>query len=138
MNNSCFSTIYAYFLAVNIIVKRIKDTKPRDLDKKKLRYIFNKILERIKKKPNGFFEFSKLRGASGYWVYGDYILLDHRDKLIPTIIHETLHDLYEEKNERWIHRVESKVVQILKPYDVFRLMNATLAKTVMDKPKKVK
>jgi hypothetical protein len=132
------STIYAHFLAVNIIVKRIKDTKPRDLDKKKLRYIFNKILERIKKKPNGFFEFSKLRGASGYWVYGDYILLDHRDKLIPTIIHETLHDLYEGNNEKWIERVESKVVQILKPYDVFRLMNATLAKTVMDKPKKTK
>lgn len=119
-------------------MKRIKDTKPRDLDKKKLRYIFNKILERIKKKPNGFFEFSKLRGASGYWVHGDYILLDHRSALIPTIIHETLHDLYEEKNEKWIHRVESKVVQILKPYDIFRLMNATLAKTVMDKPKKSK
>jgi len=49
-----------------------------------------------------------------------------------------LHDLYEDNNEKWIHRVESKVVQILKPYDVFRLMKATLAKTVMDKPRKVK
>lgn len=119
-------------------MKRIKDTKPRDLDKKKLRYVFNKILERIDKKPNGFFEFSRLRGASGYWVYGDYILLDHRDKLIPTIIHETLHDLYENNNEKWIERVESKVVQILKPYDIFRLMKATLAKTVMSKSKKIK
>lgn len=125
-------------MMLNIGVKRIKNTDPKDLDKKKLRYIFNKILERIKKKPNGFFEFSKLRGASGWWVHGDYILLDHRDKLVPTIIHEALHDLYEEKNEKWVHRVESKVVQILKPYDVFRLMTATLAKTVMDKPKGVK
>lgn len=119
-------------------MKRIKDTDPKDLDKKKLRYIFNKILDRINKKPNGFFEFSKLRGASGWWVSGDYILLDHRDKLIPTIIHEALHDLYENNSEKWVLRVESKVVQILKPYDVFRLMKATLAKTVMDKPKNVK
>ncbi len=53
-------------------------------------------------------------------------------------LYTILHDLYEGNSEKWILRVESKIVQILKPYDVFRLMNATLAKTVMDKPKKVK
>ena len=48
--------------------------------------------------------------------------IDHRKEIIPTIVHEVLHDLYESKNEKWIRQVESKISQILKPKDIFLLM----------------
>ena len=119
-------------------MKMVKNTDPKDLDRKKLRYIFNNILKRIKKKPNGFFQFCKLRGNRGWWWQGDAIIIDYRNEIVPTIIHEVLHDLYEDNAEKWVYRVESKIVQILNPYDVFRLLTSVFAKMEIAKSKKRK
>jgi hypothetical protein len=117
-------------------MRMVKNTDPKDLDKKKLRYIFRRVVQRIKQKPNGFFQFRKMRGVRGLWYYGDLIEIDHRKEIVPTIVHEVLHDLYEEKNEKWIHQVESKISQILKPYDIFVLMMAIFSRMKLRKRKK--
>jgi hypothetical protein len=77
-----------------------------------------------------------MRGVRGLWYYGDLIEIDHRKEIVPTIVHEVLHDLYEEKNEKWIHQVESKISQILKPYDIFVLMMAIFSRMKLRKRKK--
>lgn len=117
-------------------MRMVKNTDPKNLDKKKLRYIFRRVVQRIKQKPNGFFQFRKMRGVRGLWHWGDLIEIDHRKEMIPTIIHEVLHDLYEDKNEKWIYQVESKISQILKPYDIFVLLMAIFSRMKLRKRKK--
>jgi hypothetical protein len=114
----------------------VKNTDPKDMDRKKLRYIFRRVLQRIKEKPEGFFKFRKMRLARGLWCGGDMIEIDHRDEIVPTIIHEVLHDLYETKSEKWVYRVESKISQILRPLDVYKLMISFFSK--MEIPKRNK
>jgi hypothetical protein len=117
-------------------MRMVKDTEPKDLNKTRLRYIFRRVVQRIKQKPKGFFQFRKMRGTRGLWYYGDLIEIDHRREIIPTIIHEVLHDLYQAKSEKWIYQVESKVSQILKPYDVFVLLMAIFSRMKLRKRKK--
>jgi hypothetical protein len=105
----------------------IKNTKPKDLDKNKLRYIFRRIIERIKEKEKGFFQIKKLKGYRGLWYYGDMIEIDYRKEVIPTIIHEVLHDLYENNTEKWVYQVESKISQILKTKDIINLLQAFIS-----------
>jgi hypothetical protein len=114
-------------------MKMVKNMDHKDMDRKKLRYIFRRILVRIKDKPNGFFKFRKMRGVRGLWWGGDLIEIDHRKEIIPTIVHEVLHDLYESKNEKWIRQVESKIAQILNPKDIFLLMEGVFSKMNIDK-----
>jgi len=114
----------------------VKNMNPKEMDKKKLRYIFRRVLTRIKEKPDGFFKFRKMRGTRGLWWGGDLIEIDHRKEIIPTIVHEVLHDLYESKNEKWIRQVESKISQILKPKDIFLLMEGVFSKMNIDKNEK--
>ena len=38
----------------------VKNTDPKNLDRKKLRYIFRRVLKRIGEKPKGFFKFRKM------------------------------------------------------------------------------
>lgn len=114
----------------------VKNMDPKDMDRKKLRYIFRRVLQRIKEKPEGFFKFRKMRLARGLWCGGDMIEIDHRDEIVPTIIHEVLHDLYETKSEKWVYRVESKISQILRPLDVYKLMISFFSKMEIPKRKK--
>lgn len=114
----------------------VKNTDPKDMDRKKLRYIFRRVLQRIKEKPEGFFKFRKMRGIRGLWCGGDMIEIDHRKEIVPTIIHEVLHDLYETKTEKWVYHVESKISQILRPFDIYRLMNSFFSKMEIPKRKK--
>ena len=117
-------------------MEMVKNMNPKKMDRKKLRYIFIRILKIINEKPDDFFKFRKMRGVRGLWHWGDMIEIDHRKEIIPTIIHEVLHDLYQDNNERWIHQVESKISQILQPYDVFRLMTLTFSKLDLQKKHK--
>ena len=123
---------------VNITMTMVKNTDPKNMDKKKLRYIFRRVLWRIKQKPDGFFKLRKMRGVRGLWWSGDMIEIDHRKEIVPTIIHEVLHDLYEYNSEKWVYQVESKISQIIKPRDVFNLMQSFFSKMEDIKPKKHK
>jgi hypothetical protein len=119
-------------------MRMVKNMDPKDMDRKKLRYIFRRIVGRIKEKPNGFFQFRKMRGVRGLWWGGDLIEIDHRKEIIPTIIHEVLHDLYENNPEKWVYHVESKISQILNPKDVYTLINSIFSKMDIPKVKKSK
>jgi hypothetical protein len=136
MFEQVFINLYLDFCGINTIMEKVKDMDPKKMDQKKLRYIFRRILSRIKEKPKGFFKFRKMRGVRGLWHWGDLIEIDHRKEIVPTIVHEVLHDLYQEKSEKWIRQVESKVSQILKPYDVFSLMSAIFEKLDMERKKR--
>ena len=117
-------------------MKMVKDTQPKDLDNKRLRYIFRRVISRINEKPNGFFQFRKMRGVRGLWYYGDSIEIDHRKEIVPTAIHEVLHDLYVNKNENWIRQVESKISQILTPKDVVTLITSVFSKVKLKEDEK--
>jgi len=111
----------------------VKNSNPKNLNATQLRTIFKKIITRIKEKPVGFFKFKKMRAIRGLWCSGDEILIDHRREIVPTIIHEMLHDLYEENEENWVMRVESKISQIIKPKDVHVLLVEFFSKMKLNK-----
>ena len=75
-------------------MKMVKNFNPKNLSDTQLRNIFKKIIARIKEKPVGFFKFKKMRAIRGLWCSGDEILIDHNREIVPTIIHEMLHDLF--------------------------------------------
>ena len=114
-------------------MKMVKNIDPKNLTNVKLRSIFEKIIIRIKEKPVGFFKFKKMRAIRGLWCAGDEILIDHRREIVPTIIHEMLHDLYEDNDENWVMRVESKISQIISTKDVHILLTEFFSKMVLSK-----
>lgn len=105
-----------------------KNIDPKELTRSQLRYYFRRIVNRIYEKPRGCFKFKKMRGTCGMW-YGDgAIQIDFRKPLVPTIIHEVLHDLYPKNWEGWTQRVESKIVNIINAQDTYRLVTAFFSK----------
>jgi hypothetical protein len=117
-----------FLFKININIVKIEKTKPKDLNSNKLRYIFNKILNRIKEKNVGFFKFKKMRRIRGLWNCGDIIEIDYRHEIVPTIIHEILHDIYENASETWVSTVESKITQTLTSEDIVNILRLTLDK----------
>lgn len=105
-----------------------KNIDPKLYDKAKLRYIFRRIVRRVKEKPKGYFSLKRMRGTWGLYEYDDGITLDPRRNIIPTLIHEVLHDLYPNNWEGWTLRLESKIINILTPYDIFRLLTVLFQK----------
>jgi hypothetical protein len=73
-----------------------------------------------------------MRGCYGLFCWEDGIQIDPRRHLVPTIIHEVLHDMYPKNWEGWTQRLESKVVNILSPYDIYILMGAFFQKLEMN------
>lgn len=99
------------------------NSDPKKFTKSKLRYIFRRVLTRIKQKPRGYFVLRKLRGTCGICLWEKGIAIDPRKSLVPTIIHEVLHDLYPENWEGWTLRVESKIINMISSYDIYHLLN---------------
>lgn len=121
--------------SISYNVSRVKD--PKKFTKSELRYLFRRICLRIKQKPRGYFILSKLRGACGYCNFEESIQIDYRKLLVPTIIHEVIHDMYPNEWEGWVLRLESKLVNILKPADVVSLVTLFFAKMQNNKKRKV-
>lgn len=109
-------------------IKNVQNIDPKKFTNTQLRYVFKRILKRIKDKPRGYFTFKRLRGYQGICNWEEGISVDPRKELVPTIIHEVIHDLYPKNWEGWILRLESKIVNILKPYDIYLLLNAFFCK----------
>jgi len=103
--------------------RNMHNSDPKEFTKTKLRYLYKRILLRIKEKPRGYFVFRKMRGACGIWEWGESIAIDPRKSIVPTIIHEVLHDLYPDNWEGWTSRVESKIINMLSSYDIYALLN---------------
>ncbi len=99
------------------------NSDPKEFTKTKLRYIFRRVVARIKEKPKGHFTFRKMRGTCGIWDCGDGIAIDPRKVIVPTIIHEVLHDLYPDNWEGWTLRVERKIINMISSYDIYILLN---------------
>ena len=108
--------------------KDIKNEDPKNFSKEKLRLLFSRLIKQIKSKPEGHFKFKKMRGFCGVCEWEEGIMIDHRKPIIPTIIHEILHDMYPDNSEEWVLRLESKIVQIIDSKDIYKLMNYFLAK----------
>ena len=111
---------------------------PATLSRSKLRYLFRRVLKRIKEKPRGYFMFKKMRGAWGLYEFDDGITLDPRRTIIPTLIHEVLHDLYPNNWEGWTLRVESKIMNVLTPFDIYQLITLFFQKLDIGPRQRVK
>jgi hypothetical protein len=121
----------------------MQNTDPKNFTKTKLRYLYRKVLRRIKEKPKGYFSFKRLRGYHGICCWNEGISVDPRKELIPTLIHEVLHDLYPNNWEGWTLRVESKIINNITSYDIYILLNEFFKKLDMGayskpRPKKKK
>jgi hypothetical protein len=112
----------------NMSISDYHNKDPQKIKKTELIFIFKNIIKHIKSLPEGHFRLKKMRGVCGVCEWGDGITLDHRKPIIPTLIHEVLHDMFSDNNEEWVLRVESKIMQILTPKDVHRLMCCFLSK----------
>lgn len=112
------------------------NTDPTTLSHAKLRYLYRRVLKRIKEKPKGYFMFKKMRGTWGLYEFDDGITLDPRRTIIPTLIHEVLHDLYPNNWEGWTLRVESKIMNVLSPYDIYALLVAFFQKLDVTPPRR--
>lgn len=108
----------------NIVINR----DPKKYSRSQLRYIYRRIIDRISAKPRGYFVFKKLRGSCGIYCWEESILIDPRKQLIPTIVHEVLHDLYPKNWEGWVARIELKIVNMLTPYDMWKLLTVFFSK----------
>lgn len=100
----------------------MKNQDPKDFDRKKLRYFYRRIISRIEDKPKGHFSFKKMKGLCGICEWDEGIKIDPRKDIIPTIIHEVLHDMYPDNWEGWTMRVESKIMGVLKTKDFVKLI----------------
>ena len=102
----------------------MKNQDPKDFDRKKLRYYFRRIVNKIEQLPKGHFAFKKMKGICGLCEWDEGIKIDPRRDILPTIIHEVLHDMYPNNWEGWTLRVESKIMTILSPNDCVKLLTA--------------
>lgn len=100
----------------------MQNIDPKTFSKSKLRYLYRRVLHRIKEKPKGYFVFRRMRGAWGVCEFERSITVDPRKPIVPVIIHEVLHDLYPDNWEGWTLRLESKIVNVLTPYDIYILL----------------
>jgi hypothetical protein len=110
----------------------IKNQNPKSFNRRKLRILFKKILNHIGKMPNGHFKLMKMRGVCGTCEWEEGIKLDYRKPIIPTLVHEILHDMYPDNREDWVLRLESKVIQVINTRDIYLLMKKFLNKLSVD------
>jgi len=118
--------------------KNMHNRDPKEYTRSQLRYIFRRIIKRISEKPRGYFVFKRMRGICGEYCWDESIKIDHRKQLIPTIIHEVLHDLYPKNWEGWVARIELKIVNILTPYDIWKLLSIFFTKVDIGPYKRLK
>lgn len=100
----------------------MQNIDPKTFSKSKLRYLYRRVLQRIREKPKGHFVFRRMRGTWGICEFERGITVDPRKPIVPIIIHEVLHDLYPDNWEGWTLRLESKIVNVLTPYDIYILL----------------
>jgi hypothetical protein len=110
----------------------MKNQDPKELSRTKLRYLFRRVLKKIEEKPVGYFSFKKMKGLCGVCEWEEGIKIDPRREIIPTIIHEVLHDMYPENWEGWTLRVESKIMGVLKSKDYITLIILFCRKVEID------
>jgi hypothetical protein len=71
------------------------------------------------------FKFRKMPHRRGQ-IYIDYkpteIHLDHRDPILPTLIHEALHYFYPQASETWVLTMERKIVNQLSDRQVRNIL----------------
>ena len=80
----------------------------------------NRYFKKIVKSFNNlkYIKLQNLRGLRGYWVSQGkerFILLDPREPLLPTLVHELCHNIFEDLPEKDILTLEYSLVNVLKP-----------------------
>lgn len=77
--------------------------------------ILYKIYRLFEERPDMFI-FKRMPKYRGLWEPGsdaehDRILIDHRDEILATLIHECLHHFYPEWPEKVVYGMEQRVIQ---------------------------
>lgn len=80
-------------------------------------YVSNYTRKLYKFLQNGhYIQFSKRKSYRG-WIttntFPTHLIIDHTDKLLPTLIHESLHYFYPDKSEEWVLAMETKIMNKL-------------------------
>ena len=83
---------------------------------KEINRYFKKIVKSFE--SLNYIRLQNLKGMRGYWVSQGkerFILLDPREPLLPTLVHELCHNIFEGLSELDILTLEYSLVNVLKP-----------------------
>lgn len=99
----------------------------KKLGKVKIKNLYNRCLNLVRKKPPEFFVFKKMRGFQGSCNYTD-IELDPRNEFISTAYHECIHYIEPEWSETQVLYAESRMRNILENLDQARFLKCISVK----------
>lgn len=88
----------------------MKKSSPKRLNQRQINYLFNKICKLLKKKGQINIIIKRMKKNRGLTDEKN-IWLDPDDRILPTLIHECLHILYPDKDEKEITTLEKKVAK---------------------------
>ena len=91
--------------------KKIKKRQKQDINVKYFLHNLFLYLNDAKYNPD-ILVLKKLKGMDAYYD-GDVIVIDPRKELLPSLIHEFIHKMYEEYPESLVKKCESKIINSL-------------------------
>jgi hypothetical protein len=102
-------------------------------------YRFTSKLYRRLRNPAFVFKLKRSKSFAGMWYSDKRIELNPDDRLIPTIVHEILHDIYPGKNHKWIYAKEREIQHQLSYRQMVNILFATAKalKRSISKPSKL-
>jgi hypothetical protein len=91
------------------------------------RNLYKRCLKLVKQEEPEFFIFKKMRGAQGICDW-ETLEFDYRKEFVRTAFHECIHYIHQDWNESMVLYAESRVINVVTPFDVAKFLKALINK----------
>jgi hypothetical protein len=89
--------------------------------------LYKRCLKLVKQEEPEFFIFKKMRGTQGICDW-ESLEFDYRKEFVRTAFHECIHYIHQEWNESMVLYAESRVINVVTPFDVARFLKSLIDK----------
>jgi hypothetical protein len=89
--------------------------------------LYKRCLKLVKQEEPEFFIFKKMRGTQGICDW-ETLEFDYRKELVRTAFHECIHYIQPDWNESMVLYAESRVINVVTPFDVARFLKYLINK----------
>ena len=89
--------------------------------------LYERCVKLVKQEEPEFFIFKKMRGTQGICDW-EALEFDYRKEFVRTAFHECIHYIHEEWNESMVLYAESRVINVITPFDVVRFLKYLINK----------
>jgi len=89
--------------------------------------LYKRCLKLVKQEEPELFIFKKMRGTQGICDW-ESLEFDYRKELVRTAFHECIHFIYPDWNESMVLYAESRVINVVTPFDVARFLKYLINK----------